>query len=327
NKINSSTTGLSLESINSNHRGTNIQNPGAPSQKIIHFSNNNSKNAKKQIVDNSASVKSEIEYHDKMESITAPENQTIIGNTNTVALRLNFLDTKIPNPFEYLVRIRNLDLPEIPSDLVKKLFRDSPGGVLLSIHASPELTSVPKGSFSKPGNEIGFNLGYQLGRHWSVQSGLQFANKVYTAGAKDYEVHRGEYLWGKKINNIDAKCSVIEWPVTMGYTFKVAGKHYFQINMGISSIRMNKEDYAYDYEAYGNLHNFKTLVYSTKKWQMWSSLVGSIVYQKPVSKHLLLSFSPYLKVPVKGVGEGNISLQSLGTQFSLTYRIPAHIKN
>ena len=112
-------------------------------------------------------------------------------------------------------------------------------------------------------------------------------------------------------------------PVTVGYKFKALGNNYFQLNAGLASARMDKETYAVDYSYWkGGRVNRKVYGFDNKNWELWSSAIFSIAYIKPISKHWSLSLNPYLKTPLKGIGNGNINLQSVGAQIGINYSIP-----
>ena len=200
--------------------------------------------------------------------------------------------------------------------------------VILSIHASPEITSVPSRSYGSTSKEYGFNISYQFTPRLSITTGLQKTDKLYSAKQGDYEIPNSDYLYNKVIENIDGSCKVIEWPVTVGYKFKALGNNYFQLNAGLASARMDKETYAVDYSYWkGGRVNRKVYGFDNKNWELWSSAIFSFAYIKPISKHWSLSLNPYLKTPLKGIGNGNINLRSVGAQIGINYSIPTLLKN
>jgi hypothetical protein len=220
-----------------------------------------------------------------------------------------------------------LKIPVVPNTLEKpktKLY----SAVLMSIHASPEITTVPGRSYGSTSSEYGFNISYQITPHLLVSTGLQETKKIYSAKQGDYEIAYSDYLYNKVIENIEGVCKVIEWPISIGYKFRALGNNYFQVNAGLASIRMNKESYALDYSySKGGKLNRKVYNFENKNWEMWSSAVFSFSYIKPITKHLSLSINPYLKTPLKGIGNGKVDLKSIGSQFGLNYSIPTTRKN
>jgi len=223
--------------------------------------------------------------------------------------------------------IDQLKMPVIPNN-IRKPNRNVYSSFIVSIHASPEITAIPNRSYGSTSKEYGFNLSYQFTPHLSLSTGLQKTNKLYSAKQGDYEIALSDYLYNKVIENIVGICTVVEWPVTVGYKFRAMGNNYFQVNAGLASARMDKESYTVDFSYWkGGRVIRKDYNFSYKNWEMWSSAVFSLSYIKPITKHLSFSLIPYLKTPLKGVGNGNVNLKSVGGQLGINYSIPTSYKN
>ena len=251
------------------------------------------------------------------------DNSTIAGKAR------DFISVKALANNGYLLnaKVNKLQIPVVPNTIEKPKLKVY-SSLILSIHGSPEITSVPSRSYGSTSKEYGFNVSYQFTPRLSLTTGLQKTNKLYSAKQGDYEIPNSDYLYNKVIENIDGICKVIEWPVTVGYKFKALGNNYFQLNAGLASARMDKETYAVDYSYWkGGRVNRKVYGFDNKNWELWSSAIFSIAYIKPISKHWSLSLNPYLKTPLKGIGNGNINLQSVGAQIGINYSIPTLLKD
>lgn len=220
-----------------------------------------------------------------------------------------------------------LKIPVIPNNL-KKPKTKVYSAIVFSVHVAPEITTVPSRTYGSASKEYGFNISYQFTPNLSLSTGLQKTNKLYSARQGDYEITYNDHLYNKVIENIDGMCKVVEWPVTIGYKFRALGNNYFQLNAGLASTRMDKESYGVDYSYWkGGKVIRKDYNFSNKNWEMWSSAVFSLSYIKPISKHFSFTLNPYLKTPLKGIGNGNVSLKSVGSQFGINYSIPTSGKN
>lgn len=261
---------------------------------------------------------SEINKDIENESAIASEvikNEYVTANTlYTENMLLEVSDRKLPNSHS-------------PDNLKKQGLREVSSAIIVSIHGSPEITTVPDRSYGRVKSEFGFGISYQFTPHLSITSGLQKTIKTYNALGEDYEAQPHEYLYNKIIHNIAANCTVIEWPITVGYKFNVFKNNFIQLNAGLASMRMDKEIYDYEYSYYkGGKVNKKQFGFDFKNWEMWSTAIVNCSYTKPITKHLSFSLTPYLKMPIKGVGEGNIDLKSIGGQIGVNYQIPTSFK-
>ncbi|MFX5126548.1 hypothetical protein ABTC57_19035, partial [Acinetobacter baumannii] len=59
--------------------------------------------------------------------------------------------------------------------------------------------------------------------------------------------------------------------------------------------------------------------YSNENAHLFSTATLSLGYEIRMDKAFFLSFEPYYKLPLKGVGEGSVQLSSIGMQTSLRY--------
>ena len=113
-----------------------------------------------------------------------------------------------------------------------------------------------------------------------------------------------------------------ELPVTARYIFNPGAKNAFFGTAGLSSYFMKKQQYDYYYKN-------SMGVPMTAPWHSDSTYthVFSIVdisagVQKPIGKHMDLLIEPYAKIPLGGVGHGNIRLSSFGVNLTVQYKKP-----
>jgi hypothetical protein len=81
---------------------------------------------------------------------------------------------------------------------------------------------------------------------------------------------------------------------------------------------MNEENYDYEVDTnYGTKTYYSQVTKENKEW--FKTLNVSVGLQKQVSSRFAIQVEPFVKVPLSGVGEGNISLASFGGFFSVRY--------
>ena len=175
------------------------------------------------------------------------------------------------------------------------------------------------------GESAGYNLGlmggYQFSSHWSVYTGLIYTKKNYELNGSDY--HPPKHYWTQYVDleNVEGYCRMWEVPLLARYTFNPGSKTAFFASTGISSYFMKKQQYNYSYKTMG--------VPGTAAWandssfnHIFSILHLSAGFEKRLGKHMNWQIEPYAKIPLGGVGFGNIRLSSFGVNLTVQYKHP-----
>jgi len=175
------------------------------------------------------------------------------------------------------------------------------------------------------GDNAGYNFGimggYQFSSHWSVYTGLIYTKKNYTLNGEDY--HPPTHYWTQyvQLETVEGYCRMWELPLQARYTFNPSARTPFFASAGLSSYFMKKQGYTYNYKT-------MNMPYSTA-WTNDSSFnhVFSILHlsagiEKKIGRHMNWQIEPYAKIPLGGVGFGNIRLSSFGVNFTVQYRQP-----
>nr|WP_295871568.1 hypothetical protein [uncultured Chitinophaga sp.] len=178
----------------------------------------------------------------------------------------------------------------------------------------PDLTVAP--SF-KYGN-IGFNAGvlahYYFNKNLFVTTGAVYSKKIYGAAPEDYRTGNTSTPYGT-LEKVNADCDVLDVPINMNYTFLSVKRNKISATLGFSNYFMLKEKYRYLYE-YGPPKE-RTV---TNENQHYLSIINAgILYQRPAGRGLLLGVQPYVKIPLNGVGYGQVKLYSAGITVHLTF--------
>lgn len=184
--------------------------------------------------------------------------------------------------------------------------------------AGLDFSNVKFSSAGRTGFNGGFQIGYYLTDKLSVNTGLIYNKKNYKARAKDF-TPKGPMVY-YNIDKIEGGCSMFDIPLNLRYDLGIKARSRYFISAGVSSYLMDREDY--DYYFYNSNGD-----YSQKNWNtsqnsnyLFSILNFSAGVEKQLSKKINFQAEPYLKVPVKGVGNGNIQLNSFGINLGLKYQ-------
>jgi hypothetical protein len=195
----------------------------------------------------------------------------------------------------------------------------------ITLSAGADLSYI---SLNKPGKiepVYGAGLIYNTGKHFSIGSGLLISKKIYYATPTQYKfTGGGSYPYLEKIN---ADCKVYEIPLNIYYNFNPGKKHNWFVNPGLSSFIMKKETYDYYYKnPWGQTYSYEKIIKNENK-HFFSVLTLSAGYQYNFSKHLSLLATPYLKIPLAGIGSGKVKLNSTGLLFTAALKPFSKQKN
>ena len=169
----------------------------------------------------------------------------------------------------------------------------------------------------KTGATKGLLIGYAFNKKWSIESGLLWDTKrVYDNGS--YFNPPGYIATnGIKIVAVNGKSRLYEWPVNIKYTI-IPGNHSLFATAGLSSYLMRSENYDYEYVQNNQPagHNYLSYKNETKNW--FSVVNFSIGYTHKLGDIGSMRLEPYLKLPIKNLGVGNMPIMSTGLNIGFT---------
>lgn len=173
-------------------------------------------------------------------------------------------------------------------------------------------------------NSLGQTVGLQFSRNstenvrWNF--GLLLNNKIYQAGKGEYSPTRGYSGGGVEPDLTDARCLVLEIPVSLGLRlFKTNGGSVWT-NVGVSSFVFLTERYSYFYEV--SDPSLATGWEGKNENQHIAAALGfALVYAHQLSERSSLIFEPYFKTTIQPVGHGNVDLLSSGLNVGFNYKL------
>ncbi len=191
----------------------------------------------------------------------------------------------------------------------------------IGLAAGLDLSTVKYTHSADPGFNLGLLGGYQFNKNWSVYTGVIYTKKNYNLDGKDY--HPPVHYWTTYVDlqAVDGYCRMWEVPLLARYTFDSKTNKHFFISTGLSSYFMKKQQYNYSYKII-NTGNYANSAWTNDSSynHIFSILHFSAGFEKQMGKHLNWQIEPYAKIPLGGVGFGNIKLSSFGINFSIQYR-------
>jgi hypothetical protein len=192
------------------------------------------------------------------------------------------------------------------------------GSFYITPIAGLDFSNVEFSSTGRTGFNGGVQIGYYFTERLSINTGLIYNKKNYKARGKDF-TPKGPMVY-YDIDKIEGGCAMFDIPLNIRYDLNIKPRSRYFISAGISSYLMDKEDY--DYYYYNNAGN-----YAERNWKtsdnsnyLFSILNFSAGMEKQLGKKNSFMAEPYLKVPVQGVGNGEIRLNSFGINLGLKYQ-------
>ena len=152
--------------------------------------------------------------------------------------------------------------------------------------------------------EYNFLLGYRLSNKITISTGLNYISEYYKAEKEDYHPPRG--FWTRMIapTTTSARCRMLEMPITLSYNFT----ENFSFSAGASSTFIWQEKYYY--------HYVETDTDLVKNWMAnWQNnhLISHFIFSLDY-KYKQFSIAPYMLLPRRGIGHGNIELRATGVR-------------
>jgi hypothetical protein len=185
----------------------------------------------------------------------------------------------------------------------------------------PDFSNVHFAAGSKSGFSLGMLFEYHFNKRLSLQSGMIYEKKNYTAMGDAYGKIPGYDVNypGFKMNKVDAQCFMWEIPVNVRYNFLSGNQHRVFAAGGFSTYLMRKEDLHY-YFSYNNVSKYKNWMndQSSAYWFAVANL--SVGYEYRINQMFSVQAEPYFKIPVKGMGYGSVPINSMGILFGIRYR-------
>lgn len=185
-------------------------------------------------------------------------------------------------------------------------------GLFGRVLIAPDFSSIDFGQFSAPGSNVALLLEYQFLQRWSISSGGIWALKKYSSQEATYRGYATKELQGT--------CQILDVPINLSYYFKSRGKTTAFSSVGVSSYFMLSEEYTYEIQSGYNSNRYSTRIENENN--EWFKILNlSVGIQHQVKHKLYLQAEPFVKVPLDGVGEGNVELSSWGLFFGAKYKL------
>jgi hypothetical protein len=173
-----------------------------------------------------------------------------------------------------------------------------------------------------PGYNLGIIAGYHFNDRFSLHTGAIYTQKNYKLAGEDFTAPKGSLGSYYKLVNVEGYCRMWEVPLQARYVVSQHGKNSVYLGTGLSSYFMTEEDYNYFFYTMGQ-PTTRNVGYPSADTHILSIAQFSAGFESRLSPSLSLQIEPYAKIPLQGVGLGDIKLSSFGINFSVQHRQPS----
>lgn len=174
------------------------------------------------------------------------------------------------------------------------------GGITLG----PDFNIPSSLRYGRMGFGGGFLLRYHFTNRWFLSTGAVYTKKIYGATPKDYN-----QPYPSIYTKVSADCNVLDVPLQVHYAFTPQ----LSLMAGASSYFMLKEKYEYYYE-YGPSRKRE---FKNASNHYFSVVNLGITWEAQTRGRLKWALQPYAKIPLGGVGQGQVKLYSAGINLQL----------
>lgn len=161
------------------------------------------------------------------------------------------------------------------------------------------------------GWNIGIMAGYNISAHWTIRTGLIRTKKNYTVNGDQYDFKYASAYPNHKLTTVSGDCAMWEIPLNVRWMARPGSKISPFLSGGLSTYLMTKERYTYSFtNAYDTL--LRNRNYNETKTYPLGVVHLSAGLHTRINNKLSISIEPFAKIPLQGVGSGNLRLMSLG---------------
>lgn len=192
----------------------------------------------------------------------------------------------------------------------------------LSLVIAPDFSTVGSlSNFDSPGYKLGAVFGYRWNRNFGFGAGIIYSQVNYSANGSEYHPSDGPWTYGIAPQKALANCAILVLPIHFKYDFIHLGSSRLYMTAGISSYIMLNEAYHFNYARKNESELVQSLNLQTGTGYWMSNVTLSLGYEVDLNSTISIGFEPYLNIPIRRVGWGNVKLYSVGSFITLNYHL------
>ena len=185
-------------------------------------------------------------------------------------------------------------------------------GLFLGVVGGLDASSVK----TKP-LQYGYNLGvsvrYQFSRLFSIESGVIWTHKKYSSEGEYFKKEHTNLPAYANLEDVYGYCNMFDIPINLQLNFFCHNKSSLFTSAGLSSYFMVKENYTAEAVNWGRTYYYALdSSYRRPQAQLFCMFNWSVGYEYRLRRNRKIYIEPYLKLPLRGLGMGQLPIYSTG---------------
>ncbi|HEV2354351.1 MAG TPA: hypothetical protein VGR89_08915 [Puia sp.] len=194
--------------------------------------------------------------------------------------------------------------------------------LIFGAHGAADFSSVNSVAGDRAGSTFGLTVDYQFASHAYIGTGVLYSRKIFAATPQDYHVPAGYYNntmgMGNEVQYIKGRFNMLEIPIDLRYDFSTGDNALLFLSAGTSSYFFTRQDCGY-YYLWFNRPEFQKISYRNSPDNLFSTLNLSAGGEFGISNSFSILIAPYIKIPTRNLGFGQVQLTSFGIDFALRF--------
>jgi hypothetical protein len=191
----------------------------------------------------------------------------------------------------------------------------------IGVLGAPDFSTVHYQSMKGVGTTFGVLLGYSFNERWAVESGLYLDRKRYYTAGEYFNTEKVSMPTGYyKLLNVDGTCNMWEIPVNVRYNFSTSPRMKWFATAGLSTYLMTSENYTYQVQNNWSTEDSSWHIRRPSRY-LFSIVNLSAGFEQRIGKIGNLRLEPYVRIPLSGIGTGNLPIMSAGLNIGFTRQL------
>jgi hypothetical protein len=238
-------------------------------------------------------------------------------------------DEVVPDENYEAPSIAAITKPQAKSDLKKTMNIESEP-VQVKLHKtkrfylaamiSPDITVV---KLQRPQN-IGLNftglVGFQINKTISIESGLAIGKKYYYSSGRFFDSANTHLRNHPSIVNADGYGKITEIPLNIRFNIANVKSNMFFAGIGTESYIIHEEQYSYTLDKNGRTYKGNA-AYKKYSTSFFANIQLSAGVEHTMGNFCELRIEPYYRLPIKGIGVGQLPITSVGVNVGISKKI------
>ena len=243
-----------------------------------------------------------------------------IDSNAIIVEKANALAQSKDDPFERNERFkeRKLDRDALTRSIQKRMNASlaQNHNLVLSAMAAPDVSTAKDSKSSKLSSNLGMLATYALGKRISLTSGAIYSKKYYNSAGVTTTANN--YADAATPWEVSADCNVLDIPLNVNYKILNNKKLSVSFNTGLSSYFMLKEKYEIVTDQPNGAKNVSNIEINNENQHLFGVANVSVSFDHQISNTVSVGVQPFAKLPLTGIGNGDVRLKSAGVSFSLS---------